>query len=182
MAVAGMSDEVRIATREDRQEIIRLLHLMHAEGGLFPLDLDAANSMFDRAFDRKGAIIGVIGPRNDIRGIIILLITQFWYTKEPHLEELANFIRPDARHSNLARTLIAFAKRCADAISIPLVIGVMTNRRVVEKVRLYRRSLGNPAGAFFVYPADKWVSDIIENDDFWKAPFPARGAKLTQVK
>lgn len=169
--------DIRIATREDEPELLRLLKLMHAEGGLFPLDEDRARQMFAKAFDRKGGIIGVIGPPDDIEGLIGLLITSFWYTRENHIEEYCNYVRPDKRQTTHAKTLISFARQCSDAIEIPLVIGVMTNRRVVEKVRLYRRSLGNPAGAFFVYPADRWVNELVENDDFWKTPFPAHSRK-----
>lgn len=172
--------EVRIATREDEPQILELLHLMHAEGGLFPLDEDRAREMFARAFDRKGGIIGVIGDRHSIEAMIGLLITSFWYTRHNHIEEIYNFVRPDKRQTNHAKTLISFAKTCSDAIEIPLVIGVMTNRRVVEKVRLYRRVLGNPAGAFFVH-GGQWVSDIIENDEFWKTPFPAHSRKAVSA-
>lgn len=167
---------VRIATPADLPELMRLLRLMHAEGGLFPLDEGRAKAMFELTFDRKGGIIGVLGEPGKLAGFIGLLITSFWYTRSSHLEEVFNFIDPDHRKSNHARTLIDFAKSCADEIGIPLVIGVMTNRRVVEKVRLYRRALGFPAGAYFVY-GGKWVSDMTENPEFWRTPFPAHSEK-----
>jgi len=168
---------VRIATADDGPAILDLLHLMHAEGGLLSLDVGAAQDMFDFAFKKKGGIIGVVGQAGKIEGAIGLLITRFWYTRENHLEEYFNFIHPDYRKSSHARTLIAFAKKCADEIKIPLVIGVMTNKRVVEKVRLYRRSLGNPAGAFFVY-GGTWINERSPADDeFWQSPFPAHSDK-----
>src|SRR5258707_5406531 len=164
---------VRIATAADEPALIRLLHLMHAEGGLLELDLDAAKSMFRYAFDRKGGLIGVVGDGQDINAAIYLLITRFWYTQQNHLEELFNYVHPDHRRSHHARTLIGFAKQCADEIHIPLVIGVMTNKRVMAKVRLYRRSLGNPAGAFFFYGGE-WQNEAMDNDEFLRAPFPTR--------
>lgn len=172
-----MTSPVRIATADDEPEIIRLLHLMHEEGGLLSLDVEAARDMFAFAFKKKGGIIGVVGPPGKIEGAIGLLITRFWYTRENHLEEYFNFTHPDHRKSNHARTLIGFAKKCADEIKIPLVIGVLTNKRVVEKVRLYRRSLGNPAGAFFVY-GGSWINErSADNEEFWKSPFPAHSGK-----
>lgn len=170
-----MESSVRIATAEDEPEIIRLLHLMHEENGLVGLDIDCAREMFGRAFQKKGGIIGVIGPGSGIEAMIFLLLTRFWYRKENHLEELFNYVRPDHRRSSHARTLISFAKRCSDEIGVSLAIGVMTNKRVAEKVRLYRRSLGNPAGAFFLYNA-KWANEA-SDDEFWKSPFPAHSGK-----
>lgn len=167
-----MTEKVRIATIEDQDEIIKLLHLMHAEGGMHPLDEDCARELFARAFDRKGGIIGVIGERGDIRAFLYILISRFWYTRDNHLEEIFNFVRPDVRKSDYAKTLIAFAKKCSDDIGIPLVIGVLTNTRLEGKVRLYRRSLGVPAGAFFIHNAS-WVNNADpSNTDFWTAPFP----------
>lgn len=168
-----MSEAVRIATKDDEEEIIRLLHIMHAEGGLLPLDEDEARKTFNHAFMKRGGMIGVIGDPGDIQAMIYLLISRFWYTKENHLEELFNFVRPDVRKSDHAKHLIEFAKRCSEEIKIPLVIGVLTNTRMEGKVRLYRRVLGIPAGAFFVHNAH-WVNTTPSSENFWHAPFPNR--------
>lgn len=167
-------EEVRIATRQDEQEIMQLLQVMHAENGMMPLDEECSSEFFGRAFDRKGGIIGVIGPPGDIKGMIYLLITRFWYTKANHLEECFNFVRPDMRRGGTAVALINFAKKCADEIKIPLLIGVLTNNRMEGKVRLYRRAMGSlPAGAFFVYGAN-WSMCDPSSEDFWRIPFPPR--------
>ncbi len=158
---------MRTATAADEPEILRLLHSMHQEGGLLPLDESHARAMFARAFNRKGGIIGVIGSPAAIEGMIYLLLTRFWYTGADHLEELFNYVHPDHRRAGHAGTLIRFAKTCADEIKLPLAIGVLTNHRMAEKVRLYRRYLGPPAGAFFVYNAS-WVNQEDENADIWK--------------
>ncbi len=166
-AASPLEPRVRTATAADEPEILRLLHLMHQEGGLLPLHEDHARAMFGRAFNRKGGIIGVIGPSDAIEGMIYLLLTRFWYTAADHLEEIFNYVHPDHRKAGHAGTLIRFAKTCADEIAIPLAIGVLTNHRMAEKVRLYRRYLGPPAGAFFVYNAS-WVNQADENADVWK--------------
>ncbi len=166
-------DIVRIATRDDESQIIDLLHVMHFENGMMPLDEQCAREFFSRAFDRKGGIIGVIGDSKDIKAAIYLLLTRFWYTSAMHIEECFNFVRPDARKNkstnHYAPSLIRFAKRCADEIKVPLVIGVLTNNRMEAKVRLYRRSLGVPAGAFFVYGAN-WSLCHPSREDFWREP------------
>lgn len=164
-------EEVRIATRSDEQEIVDLLHVMHFENGMMPLDETVSKEFFSLAFDRKGGIIGVIGPPGDIRAMIYLLLTRFWYTSSMHIEECFNFIRPDSRRNTgrYAPTLINFAKKCADEIKVPLLIGVLTNHRMEAKVRLYRRSLGTPSGAFFVYGAN-WSLCHPSSEDFWHEP------------
>jgi hypothetical protein len=105
-----------------------------------------------------------------------LQITRYFYTRENHLEELFNWVHPDHRHSDYGKLMIEYAKKCSDDISatagkkIPLIMGVLTNKRMSAKVRLYRRFFGMPYGAFFVHNAP-WVSrDDVSTEDFWRAP------------
>jgi len=165
-----MTETVRLGTRADEPEIIRLLHLMHAENGLQGLDEDRARLLFNRAFNRDGGIIGLIGPSDDIKAMIYLAIGRMWYTTDEHLEECFNYVRPDCRKSDYAKQLIQYAKTCADGLQIPLLIGVLANKRTSAKVRLYQRYLGVPAGAFFVYGAH-WFNQDSADADFWKSPF-----------
>ena len=172
---------VRLATREDEPEILRLLELMHAECGILSLDLQSARSVFARAFDRQGGIIGVVGPRDDIHAMIYLMLTRFWYTQDDHLEELFNFIRPDHRKSDYATTMIEFAKKCSDEIGVPLFIGVLTNQRMAGKIRLYRRSLGYPAGAFFVHNA-QWQNGLPPCADDFRPAIETRSEEQRRRK
>jgi hypothetical protein len=44
--------------------------------------------------------------------------------------------------------------------------GIITNSHMAGKVRLYRRLLGYPTGAFFIHNSDKWKSEpMAENGD-----------------
>lgn len=157
---------VRLATIEDEPEILRLLQMLHAEGGMLPLDVDRAREMFARAFERRGGIIGVIGTPGSLRAMICLYMGQYWYTKESHLEEVMNFVSPEHRQSTYAKDLLCFARDCAEKMHIPLVIGVLTNMRMEAKIRLYRRIFGMPFGAFFVYGA-KWVNLEPSTPQYW---------------
>lgn len=169
--------KVRTATIEDQPELLRLLGVMHAENGMMPLNEEKAAAFFARAFNRQGGIIGAIGETGDIRAMIYLLISSFWYTDAMHLEECFNFVRHDCRKTNYAQKLIKFAQECSDTLKLPLVIGVMTSSRMEAKVRLYKRSLGVPAGAFFVYGAN-WTQAPPTNEDFWRKPFAhVRGSR-----
>jgi hypothetical protein len=142
---------VRLATRADEADLMRLCKELHADNGIFEMDDSMVREMLDRAFNRNGGIIGVIDGKSEIAGAIYMLISSFWYSRDNHLEELFNFIRAPYRKSDYALSLVEFAKKCSDEIKIPLVIGVLTSKRMEAKVRLYHKSLGNPAGAFFVY-------------------------------
>jgi GNAT superfamily N-acetyltransferase len=156
---------------------------MHAESGWRALDVDCARETFARAWDRKGGILAVIGAPGHIRAMLYLMITRVWYTRENHLEELFCWVHPDHRRSDYAKLLIDYAKKCSDDISassgmrVPLVMGVLTNKRMEGKVRLYRRVFKSPpAGAVFMHNAP-WVNrncDDPSDEDFWRVPSLSR--------
>ena len=142
---------VRFATRADEADLLKMCHELHEENGLFDMDEEAVKDTLNHAFDRKGGLIGVIDGPKGIEASCYLLITTIWYTKNNHLEELWNFVRPPFRRSNHATTMVTWAQYCAEKIGLPLMIAILSNHRTEAKVRLYRRKLGVPAGAFFIY-------------------------------
>jgi hypothetical protein len=76
-----------------------------------------------------------------------------WYSDDRILEEKALFIHPEYRSAKggRARRLCEFAKRAAEQLEMPLLIGVLSNNRTVAKIRMYERQFGEPNGAFFLY-------------------------------
>ena len=148
-----VTSPVRKATISDRGRILRMCEENHAENGQFSYSQRKVEGMVDRAFNNGGAVIGVVG-REVIEGMILLLISQFWYTEDWCLEELQNYVSPEFRRSTNAKDMIRFAKRCSDEIGIPLVIGVVANERLRPKMELYRRELGDPVGGYFLYSHD----------------------------
>ena len=168
--------KIRLASSSDEAEVLKLLQVMWKENGWRPLDVDCARTMFARAFDRKGGLLAVIGAPGHIRAMMFLLLTCAWYTSEPHIEELFCWVHPEHRHSDYSKLLIEYAKKCSDDISadsgrkVPLLMGVLTHKRMAAKVRMYRRFFGIPVGAFFVHNAP-WIdkTDLAE-EDFWRVP------------
>lgn len=130
-----------------------LLRLLHAENSLegFAMDEDMVRNTLRRAFNRQGGIVGVIGEPGHLEAGIYLSLSQMWYSAAWHLAELWNFVHPDHRRSPHAKSMIAFAKHCAEELSVPLIIGIVSNERTEAKVRLYERQLAKPAGAFFIW-------------------------------
>lgn len=145
------TSRVRKADRTDEPELRAMCRELWQENGLFSMSDAKVQSCLDRAFDRQGAVIGVIGTSH-LEASICMIVSNFWYSDDWHIEELWNYVRPQHRKTDNAKDLIAFGQRCANEIGIPLIIGVMSNARTEAKVRLYRRKLGEPSGAFFVYP------------------------------
>jgi len=98
-------------------------------------------------------LVGVIGEPGKLEGGILLRVTDVWYSDDKVLEERAIFILPEYRgvKGGRARRLCEFAKRAAETMGMPLLIGVLSNHRTEAKVRLYERQFGKPTGAFFLY-------------------------------
>lgn len=132
------------------------LRVMHEENGLFALAEDRVRELIRLATDErapltKRPVIGVIGPPGDIEATICLALAQLYYTDEFHLADMWNFIRPDCRKRMHITALLQFAKECSDKLGVPLMSGVVSNKRTEAKVRIYRRHFGPYSGAFFVY-------------------------------
>lgn len=172
---------VRLAMKAEEEELMEMCREIHAENGLVSMAEDKVRSMLNRAFNKEGGIIGVIGKPGSLEAIIMIVMTNFWSSNDTHLEELFSYVRrpfrtkyngPDTIKMPHAEALVNFAKKCSDDIGVPLVIGIITNKRMAGKVRLYRSILGYPAGAYFVVNP-KWINgEDLTNEDFWKTPFP----------
>lgn len=148
---------VRTAMPSDEDEIMAMCRMLHEENGLFRMSEERVRVVIRQALDRKGGLLGVIGQPGKIEAMIYMLLCQIWHSDDWHLEEIFNYVRPEYRKSNNAKALIQFAKKCALELDMDLVIGVVSNTRTEEKIRLYQRQLGKPNGAFFVFNS-KWDS------------------------
>lgn len=141
---------VRKAVLADKPEIMEMCVENHGDNGQFTLSAAKVEAMIDKAFNRGGTIIGVVGAGR-IEGMIVLNIGQFWYSDDWILEEVQNYVRPQFRKSTHAKDMINFGRRCSDELGIPLVIGVVSNERTRAKMELYKRQLGEPCGGYFLH-------------------------------
>jgi GNAT superfamily N-acetyltransferase len=168
-----MTTIVRIATKDDEPEVLRLLESLYDENALMPVSWDKVKAILAKAWNKQGGLIGVIGAETpsesgvkQIYAMIMLTFGKFWYSDTDHLEELFCYVHPEHRRSDYAKTLIAQAKRWSEQIGVPLFMGIVTNRLMTEKVKLYRRYLGDPVGAFFIHNM-QWQNDMSPEVDFW---------------
>lgn len=152
---------VRPATPEDYEQIWAMFRLLHQENGVFPMSQPKLEWILGRVLypelipqDDTGirGYLGVIGPQGALEGFVLMVICAYWYTDALHLEELATFVHPNHRRSKHAQALLNYSKKMSDAINIPLLIGIISNKRTEAKVRLYRKYLPE-AGSFFLYNA-----------------------------
>ena len=153
---------VRLAEPQDEEPVLEMCERLHAENGLFALSKERVRECVRRYFERDGVIVGVIGPVGKIEASTCLELSTFYYTKETHLAELWNFVDAPYRRSSNVEALIQFGKNCADSLKMPLFTGIITNKQMAGKVRLYRRYLGYPVGAFFVYNSH-WQSEPLQD-------------------
>lgn len=160
MTVIVSPSTVRIARPDDHQELWRMMLSAHTENGLFTLSPEKVEFLLQRSLNPQAihpmdqgprGTIGVIGTPKQLEAFCWVLIGQFWYSNDYHIEELIAYVDPEFRHSDHSKALIDWMKSLADEMKIPVLTGVMSNFRTEAKVRLYKRHLP-PIGAFFLYP------------------------------
>lgn len=144
---------VRAARPEDFPAIMELCRKLYEENGITDVAWHRVEAVVVNGINGRAATLGVIGPCENLGGMILLRFSETWYSEKLVLEELYNFVPPGHRNTHNARILLEFAKSCSDRLEIPLLIGVLSQNRTRAKVRLYERMFGQPAGAFFLYGA-----------------------------
>ena len=101
-------------------------------------------------------IMGVIGT-DPIEAGILLRIEPLFYSDDNCLLERAIFVHPDyrrgGRNSSRAKLLCDWAKKAAQELELPLIIGILSSQRVEAKIRLYEREFGEPSGAYWIWGA-----------------------------
>lgn len=150
MKSTSYPQKVRLVSSKEEEEVMSLCRDLWKENGLFPLNEDKVRATVRKAFNREGGILGAVGEPGSIKGLILMLMSTFWYSDAPHWEELFLYVKPENRGGGAAAALMHFAKWCSEN-SFPLVIGVLSNDRTEGKVRLYQRQFSKPVGNFFFY-------------------------------
>ena len=147
---------VRTGTPDDVQEMMRIATEATTENGFTePNPIKLLTEIWS-ALNLHHGIVGIVGkPGDPIEGAVLLRIGTNWYSDAPCLEERAIFIDPRFRSAKGGRAarLCEFSKKAADTLGIPLTIGVLSNTRTEAKIRMYRRIMGEPAGAYWIYGA-----------------------------
>lgn len=166
---------VRSAIREDEKEIWRLFKEHHAENAFFPLSEPKVQYYLDRVLKPETipagdngprGVVGVIGPVGSLEAAIMLILGSPWYSEAITMDDCMSFVDKRHRISNHARALLGYAKGIVDQIRIgnpefKMILGIVSNVRTSEKVRLYSRQM-TAVGAYFMYPAPEDVMPLNE--------------------
>lgn len=143
--------DIRLAEIEDIPSLMELTRLAAEEDAQHPYDAEKVFNVVRRHYDQTGALVAVAGPRGEpVRGYLIMIIQDIWYSPDYQLLELSLFVSPDHRKSTLAKQLMAFSKQASEGLQLDLTIGVLSNERTAAKVRLYQRTF-HQVGAYFMY-------------------------------
>lgn len=143
--------DIRLAEVEDIPSLMALTRLAADEDAQHTYDPDKVFNVVRRHFEKTGGLVAVVGPKGEpIRGYLIMIIDEIWYSPDYQLLELSLFVDPAHRKSTFAKQLMAFSKQASDGLNLDLTIGVLSNERTAAKVRLYQRQF-NQVGAYFMY-------------------------------
>lgn len=145
---------VRTGTIDDLDAVMKIAFMASEESGVRNPDPYLLLQDIYPSLQLENGIIGIIGaPGEQIEGTVLLRVGTLWYTHEPMLEERSSYVHPAYRHAKggRLRKLIEFAIDAAKTLELPLTIGVLSDYRTEAKVRMYRRYLGKPAGAYWLF-------------------------------
>lgn len=143
--------DVRLAELDDLPNLMAITRLACEEDGQHSYDPEKVLNMLRRYFDKAGGLVAVIGEKGEeLKGYLIMIIDEVWYSKETQLLELSLFVHPNHRKSTYARQLMEFSKQASNGLKMDLTIGVMSTSRTEAKVRLYQRQFPQ-VGCYFVY-------------------------------
>lgn len=143
--------DVRLAEPEDIPEIMRLFKEYLGENGVGAFSEEKIVSILALHYNKNGGVIGVIGDvGHRLKGALVLVVQQNWYSTDYHLQELSLYIDKESRKSNFAKQLMIFAKKAAELLDLELRIGVWSSERTEAKINLYKRQF-NFRGAFFSF-------------------------------
>lgn len=147
---------VRVGTPDDVDAMMAIALAACEENGFIrPNHIKLLENIW-AALNMDHGVVGIIGePGAQIEAAVLLRIGTVWYGDDVTLDEKAIFVHPDYRKGDVgrARTLIKFSMMYSDKLGLPLTLGVLSNERTAAKVRLYRRVLGEPHGAYWIYNA-----------------------------
>jgi len=148
--------EIRIGTPADLDAVLQVALEACEENGFVSPNPDKLAQELWPALNLHYGVVGIIGePGKPIEAGVLLRIGAMWYSDDIVVEEKAVFISPKYRDAKgkRAQKICEFSKSVAQNLGVPLMIGVLSNKRTKAKVRLYEREFGPSAGAFFLYGA-----------------------------
>jgi hypothetical protein len=182
--MSGNPFGVVFAKQEDEEALYLHLMNLHSENGLFPVNPDKVRAAIHSwvtpdANGQRQDLVGIIrGPDRRIEASIGLTLASVWYSDCAQLLERWTFVEAPYRASSHAKNLVTFAKWYTDSLNaalssmedgqqiIPLSIGILTEKNLLPKIRLYQRAGLQQIGATFMYPLIKPDAEYVNQRKF----------------
>lgn len=142
---------VHIALPSDEEGLFPILMMAHEESAVMPLSEARVHEIITTSTRRKGGVIGLIRGGERIEGVLCLRLARMPYSDEWHLEDIANYVHPLHRKSNHAKNLIQFGHWMAEQMGFPLLIGILSAKRLESKRKFYQRYAGKEVGSVYIH-------------------------------
>lgn len=155
--------QTRVATVDDLDAVMKLAADVAKENALFDTTTEHLLRIVWPCLTQQTGIIGVIGKRGgEIEGMVVLVVGTLSYSDTKCVEEKCVFVREEFRSAKGGRAhkLLQFSKSVAEGLGLPLLIGVLSNDSTRQKVKLYEREFGEPAGSFWVWHAKTGAAKV----------------------
>lgn len=150
--VFDIKNDIRAATPEDFQELLRVCRQLHKENGQHPFSEAKAINFIWKGCNKESSIVWVIGRSDDIKAVLYLEVQEVYYSEECQLAEAFLYVREDYRKTDFAKRLIRHAKRCSEETQLDLMMGIVSDHRLAAKKRLYDREFTEGGhGTFYNY-------------------------------
>jgi GNAT superfamily N-acetyltransferase len=145
---------VRTACPRDEDGIVELCRLAHAEIGPYPFSGARVRDRVSAAVNKRQGVALVSGEPGNLTGMAIVSLDMPWYSREPRVNELVSYVRPEHRRSTIAKDFLRKEVEIADSLGAALICGVPAHDAAGGKRRLYERHLGETVGASFIFKPD----------------------------
>jgi hypothetical protein len=151
---------IRFCQKGDEDKLYDLALAAYEDNGLFPVNKDKVRHFVECATgaiktdkgEKYPIFVGVIeipDTKNFAASVALEYVCN-WYSDVWYLADKWNFVRTEYRKSSYGRDLLTFAKYISDLANCPLGMGIMTEKRLESKMKLYERKF-TQMGAFFMY-------------------------------
>lgn len=163
---------LRLGTLDDLPEVMDLAIAAAKENSLFDCTAAHLVKTIYPCLNMDKGMVGCIGKeKGRIEGIVVLVMGTVFYSDTVCLEEKTLYVRPEFRSAKGGRAskLVKFSKSVAERLGLPLLIGVLSNQETAHKIALYKRVLGEPAGAFWILGARTGGHEVLEDQALARA-------------
>jgi len=137
----------------DLEKVIELLvsHFVpeHKMGPLSAINVNLEKGVKWVMYNVDQMAFGVMNDEGRLVGSLGLHRTSPWYSDSEYLADGWFYVLPEYRKTGVGKMLIDEAKKFADQIKLPLIIGVFTSEDVETKVKVMQKMGMTMVGGLF---------------------------------